>query len=77
MHSTSNLSHHDSNRKGVGKTAHLVAFLRLVESKKTANERLIFDPYAEVLCGNFGEKDFIELFEEKVISLKMITILFS
>mmetsp|Transcript_11375 Transcript_11375/g.17107 ORF Transcript_11375/g.17107 Transcript_11375/m.17107 type:complete len:276 (+) Transcript_11375:19-846(+) len=48
-----NCSHHDSSRKGVSSTAHLVAKIRASETS------LFNDPFGDILGGEIGEK-FIE-----------------
>lgn len=45
-------SHQDPERRGVGTTAHAVAYFRHLESVKEGG--LIFDPYAELLAGDVG-----------------------
>ena len=47
-------SHQDDARKGVGTTAHGVASLRALESKRDSVDRLFDDPYAEALGGPVG-----------------------
>lgn len=46
-------SHQDSTRKGVGTTAHAVAYMRQLEHSKGENA-LIVDPYAEALSMELG-----------------------
>jgi O-methyltransferase involved in polyketide biosynthesis len=48
-------SHHDIERKGVGRTAHVVAMVRHIETRKGEGRRLINDPFAERLAGNAGK----------------------
>eukprot|EP00928_Gymnodinium_smaydae_P088789 TRINITY_DN72836_c0_g1_i1.p1 TRINITY_DN72836_c0_g1~~TRINITY_DN72836_c0_g1_i1.p1 ORF type:complete len:321 (+),score=36.55 TRINITY_DN72836_c0_g1_i1:123-965(+) len=48
----SSVSHHDSARSQVSATALGVCALRALESRKPETERIIFDPQAEVLCGD-------------------------
>lgn len=46
------VSHHDATRAAVSTTALGVCALRVWESKRDPAERLIYDPFAAVLCGN-------------------------
>jgi methyltransferase (TIGR00027 family) len=47
-------SHQDNSRQGVGKTAHVVAMLRAVETNRGEGRRLINDPFASRLAGETG-----------------------
>jgi len=46
------VSHHDATRAAVSTTALGVCAVRVWESKKDPSERLIYDPFAAVLCGD-------------------------
>jgi len=49
-------SHQDVSRQGVGKTAHVVAMLRAIETSRQETKRLICDPFAKQLAGETGNK---------------------
>lgn len=52
---STNVSHQDKSRSGVGITAHGVASLRSQESAKGPHFALFFDPFAELLGGEIGK----------------------
>lgn len=52
----STCSHQDQSRKGVGKTAHAVAIVRAIETRRLEGNRLINDPFAEDLAGETGRR---------------------
>lgn len=46
------VAHHDATRAAVSTTALGVCAMRCWESKKDPSERLLYDPFAAILCGD-------------------------
>jgi len=46
-------SHHDETRSAVPSTSIATCWMRAAEAKKPACERIVFDPFAERLCGGW------------------------